>query len=338
MTRYIKMLAIAVGLPAMEAQGNDSVAGLALGGLEFLRTDAVEMVSEDLLIRPDLVQVRYVFRNVTNESVETLVAFPLPGVGFPRDDIGYVPLPIDDSENYVGFSTRIDGTTLVPQVETRALLLGLDRTEVLRALKIPLVPFHWTAPDTIAALPEATRDILRREMLISAINEPLWTLQTTYYRHQTFPPGTDVVVEHEYRPVAGGSVLAPVGNWGLPRDTGDPELAWIDDERARFCVEPVVEDQMERQRLGGGRWPEHMFTSTDVEYILTTGGNWRGPIGTFRLVIESPGPADFVFACFEGARRVAPNRIEAEIEGFWPWTDLHILFARAHGDGMPPIE
>lgn len=329
---------IAAVVPASVSRANDSMAGMALGGLEFVRTDAVELVSEDLQIRPDRVQVRYVFRNVTGEPVESLVAFPLPGVGFAQDDIGYVPLPFDDAANYVGFETRIDNETVTPLVEQRALLLGLDRTEVLRDLKVPLVPFHWTAPNAIAALPEETREALRREMLISAANEPLWTLHTTFYRHQVFPPGTDVVVEHEYRPVAGGSVLAPVGNWGLPRETGDPELAWIDDERARFCVESEVEEQMERQRLGGGQWPEHMFTSTDVEYILTTGGNWRGPIGTFRLVIESPGPADYVFACFEGARRVSANRIEAEIEGYWPWTDLHVLFARAHGEGMPPLE
>jgi len=322
---------------ATVVQGNDSVAGLAMGGLEFLRSDSIEMVVEELTISPDQVRVRYVFRNVTQKPVDTLVAFPLPAVGFP-DEFDYVPLPIEDEANYVGFSTRVNGEPIALQTEQRALLLGLDRTDVLRALGVSLIPFDMEAPERIAALPEAARATLLREMLITPTLEPRWQLQTVFYRQQVFPPLADVVVEHAYRPVAGGSVLSPVGNWGIPWNSANPENAWIDESRARYCVDEATETAMDRQREGRGDWPEHRFASQDVEYVLTTGANWRGPIGRFRLVVESPGPADFVFVCLEGARRVANNRIEADIEQFWPWHDLEVLFARAVGEGMPGWE
>lgn len=340
MTGNVTLRAALTGMvmaAASMAQGNDSVAAMALGGLEFLQSDSIEMVSEDLFISPDLVRVRYAFRNVTSKPVETLVAFPLPAVGFPSD-FDYVPLPIDDTENYVGFSTLVNGEPIALQMEQRALLLGLDRTELLRALGVSLIPFDFDAPQRIAALPDTTRATLLREMLVTQQYEPRWTLQTVYYRNQVFPAHATVLVEHSYQPVAGGSVLAPVGNWGLPWNSGDPDNEWIDEARERYCVDEPTETMMDRQREGGPVWPEHQFTSSDVEYILTTGANWRGPIGQFRLVVESPGPADFVFVCLDGARRVANNRIEADLENFWPWHDLRVLFARAAGEGMPGWE
>jgi len=338
--RRVKAKATLTGLimaVASMAQGNDSVAGLAMGGLEFLRSDSIEMVSEDLYISPDQVRVRYVFRNVTSKPVETLVAFPLPAVGFP-DDWDYVPLPIEDDANYVGFSTRVNGEPIALQVEQRALLLGLDRTELLRSLDVSLIPFDIDASERIAALPDAARATLLREMLVTPQYEPRWTLQTVFYRNQVFPAQAEVEVEHVYQPVAGGSVLSPVGNWGLPWNSGNPDNEWIDEAREGYCVNEATETLMDRQREGGSVWPEHRFASSDVEYVLTTGANWRGPIGRFRLVVESPYPADFVFVCFDGAQRVANNRIEADIENFWPWHDLRVLFARAVGEGMPGWE
>lgn len=320
---------------APAAQANDSVAGMALGGLEFLRTDAIAMVEEELHITPDEVRVHYVFVNETEKPVDTLVAFPLPAVGYPYLDFDYIPLPVENDPNFVDFFTVIDGTPVEPMVEHRALLLGLDRTAILRELGVPLLPFDMDAPARIAALPPQTRAALQRELLISAVNEPLWSLQSVFYRRQTFAPGVPVTVVHSYRPVRGGSVSSPVGNSDVPRGTGDPDLAWIDAARERYCVEPQVEAAMLRQRSGASGWPEHHFGAADIGYILTTGGNWRGPIGRFRLVVEAPGPADFVFLCLEGARRVAQNRIEADIENFWPWHDLEILFALAWGEGMP---
>lgn len=315
------------------SRANDSVASMAVGGLELLRTDAIEMRSEDLYISPTQVRVRYVFRNATKTPVQTLVAFPLPPVGFGFE-FDWVPLPFPESENYVGFATRIDGVDIPLGVESRAMLLGLDRTQMLIDLGVPLLPFDEDALARIAALPVQTRDALRAAHLITSEGAPLWTLHTAFWREQTFPPGVDVVVEHSYTPVRGGSAGAPLGN-SDPDAEADPWFAgWVAEHRRRYCVEPPVEADLMAQRLAGAAPEDRHYNSSDVGYVLVTGGNWRGPIGAFRLVVETPDPRDAVFLCLEGAQRVALNRIEADLSDFWPTHDLAALFVHLHGEGI----
>lgn len=322
---------LCAALVAAPLSANDSVAGMALGGLQFLQTDAIEMVEEVLHITPERVEVRYVFRNVTDKPVDTLVAFPLPAMGYP-DDFDYVPIPFEGSENYVGFTTRIDGAEIVPNVAQRALLMGIDVTARLQELGVELVPFDWQLQERIAALPEPTRAALRADLLIDALNRPQWLLETSFWRRQSFPPGADVVVEHGYTPIRGGSVSAPVGNAAPEMDAGD---GLADEARRNYCIEPALEVEMSRRRLAGAEPGQRHYGSSEVGYVLRTGANWRGPIGRFRLIVEAPASTDFVFLCLEGARRVATNRIEAELTGFRPWQDLDILFAHLWGEDLP---
>jgi hypothetical protein len=61
------------------AFGNDSEGGWGLtGGLVFKKNDAINMLSEDLFLSPELVRVSYTYENTTSEDVDILVAFPIP--------------------------------------------------------------------------------------------------------------------------------------------------------------------------------------------------------------------------------------------------------------------
>lgn len=42
--------------------------------------------------------------------------------------------------------------------------------------------------------------------------------------------------------------------------------------------------------------------------ILVTGGNWKKPIGDFRLVVDKGKPATLVSFCGEGVRKIGPTR------------------------------
>ena len=61
-------------LPAI-CLANDGFGGLTATGLQFDRTDQVRMVSEDLFISPDKVEVRYLFHNDGPKAVEGEVIF-----------------------------------------------------------------------------------------------------------------------------------------------------------------------------------------------------------------------------------------------------------------------
>ena len=48
----------------LKALADDTVVGLGSGGLEFLSTDEIEMVQEDLTISTNIIDARYIFRNI----------------------------------------------------------------------------------------------------------------------------------------------------------------------------------------------------------------------------------------------------------------------------------
>ena len=66
-----------------------------------------------------------------------------------------------------------------------------------------------------------------------------------------------------------------------------------------------------------------------LRYILTTGGNWRAPIGRFRMVVDK-GRADAIISfCADGVRRISPTQFEVRHTNWRPDRDLNILIVGA---------
>ena len=65
---------------AAPAAANDSAAQLGAGGLQLVRNDTIEVLSEDLYVSAKEVRVTYHFRNRTDAPVTYVVAFPLPTI------------------------------------------------------------------------------------------------------------------------------------------------------------------------------------------------------------------------------------------------------------------
>lgn len=320
---------------AAPAGANDSSAGLSVGGLVLLHDNRIAMEREDLFLSPDRVQVDYVFRNLGDTPVETLVAFPLPGVGAPDDTIDGPPLGDDPDGRYLDFATEVDGSPVPMQVEHRARLAGIDVTDRLTALGLPLAPYRQATLRALAALPPATRADLRAALLIDAEDRPRWTLHTTFWWRQIFPAGAETRVRHSYRPLTGGSVGLLIGLWEPGEEPGDEARAWVETDRRSYCVEPDAEAAMRAQARGETGLPPHQFAAETLGYILTTGANWAGPIRDFRLRVKAARPEDTVFLCLDGAIRRAQDVIEARLTDFMPTHDLAILFAEAVGAEMP---
>jgi hypothetical protein len=76
--------------------------------------------------------------------------------------------------------------------------------------------------------------------------------------------------------------------------------------------------------------------SIQLSYILTTGANWAGPIGSFHLTIDgSPGaraPAQvgLIAGCTEmPLHRSGPVRLEGVASDYVPRRDLNIMMVLA---------
>jgi hypothetical protein len=306
---WMTLAALALAAPAA---ANDSTAERTAGGLVLTRSADIDMVSEDLFVSADRVRVRYVFRNRSPRDIRTVVAFPMPDREPAEDRDMDVAYPSD-------FQTRVDGRPVSMEVDRRAEHAGRDHNHLLASLGV--LP-TWDG-ERLSRVPEDVRARLVTLGLAVAEGDsltPTWTVKERWYWQQVFPAGRDLVVEHSYVPGAGGSVDAALS---LPEFRTSPEGRAMIRE---YCVDSAFLAGLDRLRRRSPATPERR-----VGYILTTGGNWRSPIGRFRLVVDKGAPDNLVSFCGEGVRKISPTRFETIRTNWRPDRDLKVLIVTPGG-------
>jgi hypothetical protein len=142
-------------------------------------------------------------------------------------------------------------------------------------------------------------------------------LKTTYHWLQTFPAGRPIVVEHAYTPSVGATVATSVGT---------PYASEITD---KYCVDKTLIDTVVRaakaDKDGNAPWVDRW-----IDYVLVTGGNWKKPIGHFRLVVDKGSPKNLVSFCGSGVRKISPTQFEMQRTNWRPEKDLSILLLVSH--------
>lgn len=320
-----RLVLFTIGLAAAgAASGNDTTASTAAGGLVLERSDTIDMVSDDLFVSADEIRVRYVFRNQAQADMDTIVAFPMP----PRDlsqewgqDVAY---PSD-------FKTTVAGKTVEARLERKAIAKGQDHAALLEQLGIPIAPGDiMDATKAMDALPAGERNRLQ-SLGLAGEEEfsfgaepmrhhlvPLWTVQDRYWWAQRFPAGHDLVVEHRYVPGVGGSVESPIA---FKQFRHTPDTKWA---IARYCMDPAfiaaVDRASSKDEMRGPGMPDKR-----IDYILTTGANWRSPIQSFTLIVDKGKPGNLVSFCAKGVRKISPTRFEVRHRNWRPTEDLHVL-------------
>jgi hypothetical protein len=318
------LLTFAAGLAiATAALANDTTASSPAGGLLMQRTDAIDMVSEDLFVSADAIRVHYVFRNRTPRDVETIVAFPMPPRDLSAEYGGDVGSPSD-------FRTRVAGVPVKAQLERKVVVNGKDYTALLKQLRIPIAP--ESINDATAAmdrLPAAEKKRLQSlglagdeeystgmESTMKHHLIPLWTVQDRWWWKQRFPAGRDLRVDHRYVPGAGGSVDTILRSPYVKDD--DPGVRKI---ISRYCIEKDILAAVEPYKKEAyvalpNKW---------IDYVLTTGANWRSPIGSFRLVVDKGKPSNLVSFCETNVKKISPTQYEVRHTNWRPTNDLHVL-------------
>ncbi len=311
-------LLAAVAQPAL---ANDSTAELGLGGLTLTKSDAIVMQSEDLFISEEKVTVDYVFLNTSAADIETVVAFPLPDIE------NGIEKPAYDFTGELGFRTLVDGKPADLTLTQTAVLKGRDVTERLKAAKIPLMPIWEKFDAAVKALPTAERNALIAEGLLMDDGStppswaPLWTTKTAVSRTQVFPAGRPVRVSHAYKPFVGGSVGSILKkDLRTVKDFAGDVAAY----RAKFCID----DDFVRGFDAGVTKKDSYRPDLWIAYVLTSGANWKGPIGDFRMVIDKGDPKNLVSFCGTGVKKIAPTRFEVRYQNFTPTRDVNVLIVK----------
>lgn len=319
---------LAASLLATPAFANDSTAELGAGGLVYVTTDAVRMNSEDLFLSMDAVRVRYEFENVSDKDVTTLVAFPMPDI---KGDIDFLEaIPVDDPVNFLDFSTTVDGVPVKAEVQQRVSALGVDQTELLKSLGIPLAPQLPAARDALDKLPPEKWDELIH-LGLAAPDEfdqgkgwekhltPMWQLSTAYFWRQTFPAGEKLIVEHRYKPSVGMTA-------GVSFATEDSrEEPWFQGYAHKYCIDKSFLDAADKAQQAAGNGDGDYLMEHRLDYILKTAQNWAGSISNFHLTVDKGKPGNLLSFCGQGVKKTGPTTFEMSAEDFYPEDDLHLL-------------
>lgn len=299
---------------------NDGVASIGAGGIVLEKTDDIHLRSEYLRISVDRIDVTYEFENATDRDVTLTLAFPFPDIF--ADDIDN-QWPDEGAAEFVGFTTRFDGK---PVQATKVVeIIGLDGgnlTQLFRREGLPLDPLAeiWRPAIYYSDDPRARRvkDRLMALGLLGNFGSREWKVRLSYVWQATFAAHSRVRVNHTYRPITGAFLLALE-----PDDAGF--VSWF---RDTFCVGDALMADLAAV-APDIRYSRH---ARDVRYLLTPGANWAGPIGDFRVVIESPSPDHRVSLCWDGAfRQSSPTTREFRARDFLPARDMVVAF-------IPPLQ
>ena len=314
------------------AHANDSMARVGTGGIELVKSADVRMASELLEISQERIRVTYQFINEGPADIRTTVAFPMP-------DYGWSPGMSMLSENDYPlrpFKVLVDGQPVPTRFEHKALLKGKDVTAQLRraGLKDDDIFETFGCYREVCEYPKALQ---RKLEAIGAVAQgyPQWRVTETVYWEQRFPKDRPLRVEHEYKPLSGLIYRYPYQQktWVPPQERlprpaardGEDEVCL--DEGARAALDR----RMQREVDGGAKLL--MVMLRDVEYILGTGRNWKGPIGDFTLRIEKAKPAEIVSLCFPGlSKRIDARTLEFRAKDFVPQDRLVIHFYEVIGE------
>lgn len=341
MKRFIALIAL-VAVSA-SASANDSSAAIGIGGLELTQNDVISMDSEDLFISRQQIRVKYRFTNRSARDVETLVSFPLPAIPYGISDyLGDQGYP--DWKD-LRLSTKVDGKPVTLTRVDRVEVGGKDVSTRLKQLGWPVAYWDdYEFMEKLIDLPEAQKatalkdGLLRRPADDPKSVEPAWQLTTHITRKQLFPAGKTVVVEHEYKPVAGGSVGGI-----LFAEHRNSSPGYFSDYSHQYCMDKAFLSGFDKvyaaklkankarsEEYGGVPYVEHW-----VSYVLKSGANWKGPIKDFRLVIDKEKPDNLLSFCGKGVKKISPTRFEMRKKNFEPDTDLDILIVEfADFDGF----
>jgi uncharacterized protein DUF4424 len=332
MSRAALATVLLCALAGTPAAANDSSAELATGGLVLEKSADIEMRAEDLYVSAKEIRVSAHFYNASARDVMTVVAFPMPDITIEHPD-EVISVPTEDRQNILGFSTKVDGKPVEMRVEQKVYSRGTERTDVLRRLGVPLAPHLAATNATLDRLAPAAQNELVK-LGLAEIEEfdvgkgmekhfaARWTLKTTYFWDQTFKAKAETVIEHHYTPSVGATVQTSIGSREAMRED------WFDNYRAKYCIDASFLAAVENAQKAGKSEYGPPFSEQRISYILTTGGNWAGPIGSFRLIVDKADASSLVSFCGEGVKTVGATEFEVTQSNFTPKSNLNVLILK----------
>ena len=334
------LISIVLLISVSGASANDSIARVATGGITFTKSTDIRMLEEVLQISTKTVRVKYRFLNESDQDVHATVAFPMPTYGWNAG--------VSASDANVGpvttFNVLVNGRHLSTTTHRKAMIGDRDVTDRLRKLGLSdeqiLDTFGGCRIENLGGIvSDLTADQKKAIDLLWAKNGkfPQWKVAATVLWEQTFPAGKEVIVEHSYTPFVGKIYTVPYQKQKkytyispdilpAPYKQNNPKEACID-EGTRQTIQNRINSYVAKGAKNITVWRD------DVEYILATGRNWKGPIGEFRLLVEKDTADQIISLCFpDKPREINSKTYEFVHRNFVPQDTLVVYFYKVTSD------
>ena len=295
---------------------NDSTGYVGTGGIEYLKNKNIAMQSEDLFISKKIIKVDYQFKNLSKQDVTETILFPLPQLDNYRDgDFAHT------EELLKSFKVQVDGKTVVPQMHVRAFMKPfkngevdenakeIDVTEEFNRCgfseKDLLTPWMDASESKFFSTKISNCKMPKIQKLVQGYTkdqEIYWIGQVIYNWKQTFKANSITQVQHQYKPLVGGSVAL-----------------YMPENGKQYCMDQSFKAGLKKAQI------QHAPYSA-LGYILTTGANWAKPIQNFKLTIER-NQGELVSFCWNGkVKKISPTQFQMVEKDFVPKQDLDIIF------------
>ena len=101
--------------------------------------------------------------------------------------------------------------------------------------------------------------------------------------------------------------------------------------RETYCTDgPFTSAAQSLYRKANAHNPKVRASEKYLSYVITSGANWAGPIGTFRLIVDKGDPQTLVSFCGDGIKKIGPTTFEMTAKNYTPRRDIDLLFIETH--------
>ncbi len=261
--------------------------GFPANGIVVRDERNIQIEREDLYIKSNKIEVSYIFRNISDNDISSLVAFPIPLHEYGlRGDIPWdIEYPVHSD-----FKIEVNGASQKYEEITRALIDGKDYTDTLNRLNISIKDFNqsrWGGTFDRKFF-EQSQSVQKNliDMGVVVLEEilegeqyarPAWSVETTYFWQQLFPARSEVRVILSYTPNRSHTQNPDQDREFINRNKSiNPRKAELSDI---LCLNDELKKWEKKRNT-------RMFASI-IDYTLTTANHWKKPIKEFHLIIEA---------------------------------------------------
>lgn len=222
------------------------------------------------------------------------------------------------------------------QIRVKYRFLNESDQDIQSMVAFPLPSRDASHAETTRSIKEKTEEAF--SVRVNGDPVPTTKIDNSETWQQSFPARKETVVEHTYTPIAGVEY-----DYLYQDETGytygllHTFLFWLTlpGKVAEACIDGTtaraIKDRVETYARNGGRVCVY---TRDVEYILGTGRNWKGPIGTFVLRIEKDSPGNFVALCFPGSPKVVSPTVSEYVQTDFVPPDKLVVYFYSVGEGF----